>query len=148
MKDQQAFQGVSGKKQLAAASIHMSGADYSKRSMSIRPVNGWYLLCEGERTVLCRRYPAQFDFDASTIFPNAHPVRLAHQIRQDMWRKLQNVRGFSPVVQITHMAEGLHVKAGGRVSGRVTRHMTEQVGAVLDDPKNRARWLRCAKGNQ
>ena len=105
---------------------------------------GWHIqTVEGQVTV-SRQLPARFDVFASTTLPHGHAVRLATQIRQDLWRALQNVRGFSPVVQITGTNDGLAIKAGGRVEGSVSPKLAITISDVLEHPKNRARWLRCA----
>ncbi len=93
---------------------------------------------------LCRQSPPRFDVAAATELPMADPLRLAHQIRQDVWRALQNVRGFSPVVRIERAAEGTKVTAGGRVSGSVAPVLVERIAEVLASPANRRRWLRHA----
>ncbi|MEX0302130.1 MAG: hypothetical protein AB3N24_06880, partial [Leisingera sp.] len=69
---------------------------------------------------------------------------LAHQVRQDMWRKLQSLRGFSPVVEVTAEGQGLRVRAGGQVMGRVPSNAAGLIADVLEHPGNRARWLRHA----
>lgn len=105
---------------------------------------GWNILREEGALTLCRQSPPRFDVAAATDLPKADPLRLAHQIRQDVWRALQNVRGFSPVVRVVRSADGLRVTAGGRVLGPVSAVLAERVDAVLADPKNRRRWLRHA----
>ena len=72
----------------------------------------------------------------------------AHQIRQDMWRKLQGMRGFSPVVEVTATGPGsgqaLRVRAGGQVMGRVPSNAAGLIADVLENPADRARWQRHA----
>lgn len=105
---------------------------------------GWHILREGARLTLARRLPARFDIEAATCLPFTGRGRLAAQIRQDVWRALQGQRGFSPVVEITAGAEGLAVRAGGRVeNARFDREGLERrVAEVLASPANRRRWLR------
>jgi hypothetical protein len=106
---------------------------------------GWHIQkVEGQVTV-SRQLPARFDVSASTTLPSGHAVRVATQIRQDMWRALQNVRGFSPVVQVNEGQGRLDVQAGGRVVGHASAALIERIEAVLEHPQNRARWLRCAQ---
>ena len=106
---------------------------------------GWHITkIEGQVTV-SRQLPARFDVAASTQLAGGNAVRLAMQIRQDLWRSLQSLRGFSPVVQITPVDGQLSVQAGGRVMGKVTANLQTEIVAVLENPKNRARWLKCAQ---
>lgn len=105
----------------------------------------WHILWQEEALTLCRQQPAQFDVAVSVDLPAADPLRLAHQIRQDMWRAVQNVRGFSPVVKIEAQGEGLLVTAGGRVAGRVPGNLASEIRAILEDENKRSRWLRHAR---
>ena len=105
---------------------------------------GWHITkVEGQVTV-SRQLPARFDVVAHTQLAGGNAVRLAMQIRQDLWRALRNVRGFSPVVQITPIDGHLNVQAGGRVMGKVTSNLKAEIAAVLESPENRTRWLKCA----
>ncbi|KIC11488.1 hypothetical protein RA19_05445 [Leisingera sp. ANG-M1] len=105
----------------------------------------WHITRTDSALTLSRRLPAQFDVAVETVLPAADPLRLAHQIRQDMWRKLQSLRGFSPVVEITAHGQGLRVRAGGQVMGRVPFNAAGLIADVLEHPGNRARWLRHAR---
>ena len=105
----------------------------------------WHITrADGELT-LGRQTPPRFEVAAVTELPLADPLRLAQQIRQDVWRALQNVRGFSPVVRVARNSEGLRVTAGGRVLGQVSAVLAGRIGDVLADPANRSRWLRHAR---
>ncbi|KIC16816.1 MULTISPECIES: hypothetical protein [unclassified Leisingera] len=104
----------------------------------------WHITRTDSSLTLSRRLPARFDVVAETVLPAADPLRLAHQIRQDMWRKLQSLRGFSPVVEITAEGQGLRVRAGGQVTGRVPANAAALIAEVLDNPARRARWIRHA----
>jgi hypothetical protein len=106
---------------------------------------GWHIQKDEGQVTLSRQLPARFDVAAVTHLPHGNAVRLANQIRQDLWRALRNVRGFSPVVQIIEGDAQLDVRAGGRVLGNTNVAMIERIEAVLDNPQNRARWLRCAQ---
>lgn len=114
--------------------------------------DGWHLLREGAVLVLARRLPARFDLSARTILPLAGRAvgraRLAHQLRQDVWRCLRDLRGFWPVVRIERSEDALHVTVGGALDG--TRAPVERAEArlaeLLADPRHRARWLRHAGG--
>jgi len=94
---------------------------------------------------LARQRPARFDVAARASFPPLRRGRLAHLIRQDLWRALQSLRGFSPVVRIAAMPGGLMVTAGGRVAGPVAPNVQRRIAALLDDPERRARWITNAR---
>lgn len=107
----------------------------------------WHIHHDGATLILSRQRPARFDVSATTRLPDAGRVRVAHQVRQDMWRALQSLRGFSPCVAVTRDEDGLQVRAGGRVAGICAAPRVEQqIAAVLEDPQNRARWVRHAGG--
>lgn len=97
---------------------------------------------DGATLTLTRRHPARLDFHAATTFPLMSRQRLAQLIRQDLWRALKNVRGFSPVVQITRHSDHLDIRAGGQVSGARAPNLPQIAQQVLDDPANRTRWAR------
>lgn len=105
----------------------------------------WHIVQEGAGVTLCRHLPPRFDIAVHTTLPAARPLRLAHQIRQDLWRALARVRGFSPVVRLTPTPEGWAVTAGGRAEGRVPVSILVRAEAVLAAPRNRTRWLQNAK---
>lgn len=105
---------------------------------------GWHILREAAALTLCREQPALFDVAVTVDLPAADPLRLAHQIRQDVWRAAQRVRGFSPVVRVETCGAGLRVSAGGRVAGRVPGNLAPRIAAVLDSEANRRRWLNHA----
>ncbi len=106
----------------------------------------WHILRDGDRLTLARHLPARFDVAAETVLPVADPQRLAHQIRQDMWRALQKVRGFSPAVEVTAAKNEMQIRAGGRVAGAVAPVIANRIAEVLENPANRSRWIRHAKG--
>ena len=108
----------------------------------------WHILRQDGCLTLSRQLPVRFDVAARTDLPLADPLRVAHQIRQDLWRAVQNIRGFSPIVTVTRSEGTLHITAGGRVEGAVSRTLSDRIQAVLDDPDKRSRWLRCAKPRQ
>lgn len=88
----------------------------------------------------------RFDISAVADFPICARERLAHQIRQDLWRALQHIRGLSPIVLIERSSTGLSVKAGGEIHGKTfpADHLNAQIYGVLQDKEKRARWLRFA----
>ena len=98
---------------------------------------------EGQVTV-SRQLPARFDVSANTQLAGGNALRIAMQVRQDMWRALQGLRGFSPVVQVTPVNGALNIEAGGRVMGNVASTLEVDIQSVLENPKNRVRWLKCA----
>lgn len=104
----------------------------------------WHMIRDGERLTLARHLPARFDVAAETVLPDARRGRLAHQIRQDVWRALRQLRGFSPVVVVDRRAGRLHVAAGGRLDGRAPPGTTARIAHVLEDGANRRRWIACA----
>lgn len=110
-----------------------------------RKADAWHVECCADRYVLSRRWPAVFDFSVTRDVPVMDRARLARQVRQDVWRALQQMRGFAPVVRIEQAGEGLRVTAGGAVAGRFDRSRAEEaVAGVLDCPRRRARWTRWA----
>lgn len=102
--------------------------------------------------VVLARGPAgvavHFDVSAETRLAAAPPARIAHQVRQDLWRALRNLRGFAPVVAVTPEGDGLHVVAGGAVAGAIPPGTGAQIAAVLENPANRTRWLTHARRGQ
>ena len=128
----------------------MSGA---AEHVEVSRRGGWHLAREGAVLVLSRRLPARFDLSASTVLPLAGRVvgraRLAHQLRQDVWRCLRDLRGFWPVVRIERREDALRVTVGGAVEGaRPPVALAEaRLADLLADPAKRARWLRHAGGS-
>ena len=105
----------------------------------------WHILREGDTLTLARRLPVRFDLAVQTMLPGGSRLRVAQQIRQDMWRALQRLRGFSPAVRVVRGPDGLEITAGGQIDGRFPRQKAEaQLAEVLNDPANRARWIRWA----
>lgn len=89
----------------------------------------------------------RFDVAVVTRFPVARKGRLAQQIRQDLWRALQCVRGFSPVVRVEEDGTHLLVRAGGTIHARAfpKQFIEQRITNVLDDPDRRSRWLTFAR---
>ncbi len=102
----------------------------------------WHLIREEDGAVtLARRLPARFDLAFEWHLPEASRARVAHQVRQDMWRALRDLRGFAPVVRIWRVGDGLRVRAGGAVLGRFARAAAEaRIAALFEDPARVARW--------
>ncbi len=107
--------------------------------------NSWHILREEGALTLARRLPVRFDVMVRTVLPKGRKLRLAHQVRQDVWRALQDQRGFAPVVRVTEEDGQLVITAGGQVDGVVARAAAEaRIAQVLEHPGNRRRWLRWA----
>ena len=71
--------------------------------------------------------------------------RLARAIRQDIWRDLQQVRGFVPRVLVAQNADLVQITAGGvLMAGRAAPVLENHLAGVLDNPGNKMRWLRFA----
>lgn len=108
--------------------------------------SNWHIQSDETSLTLSRRAPARFDVFAETLLPVGRKLRLAHQVRQDLWRALQDMRGFTPVIEVREVAGGLAVKAGGQFSGVFPKATTEaRIADVLADPAKRARWMRFAR---
>lgn len=105
---------------------------------------GFHTLREAGTVTVTRRLPPRFDVVAEASFPPARKGRLAHQIRQDLWRALRGQRGFSPVVEVRETASGVHVRAGGQLDTKVTQQLSARIGALLHDPAHSKRWMRNA----
>lgn len=102
--------------------------------------NGWHILRQDNVLTLTRRLPVRFDVAAETCLPDGARGRLAHQVRQDLWRCLQSLKGFSPVVQLTRSKGQIHVRAGGQVDGPVPAGINAAIADLLECPDIRARW--------
>ncbi len=109
---------------------------------------GWHVLREGARVTVARLVPVRFDVFAETRLPRAGRERVAQQVRQDLWRALQRQRGFSPVVEVEAVEDGLIVRAGGRVdAAQYDRAGIEaRIADMLEAPSRRRRWVRMAGG--
>lgn len=104
--------------------------------------NRWHILREGATLTVTRHLPVRFDVVASARFPRVRRLRLAHQVRQDMWRALQRVRGFSPVVEVTEIRGELTLRAGGRAEKPFNATSIEaKIADLLCDPGLRRRWI-------
>lgn len=107
----------------------------------------WHIERDGNELTLYRSKPVRFDLLVEADLPRMDRARLAHQIRQDMWRALQTIRGFRPAVQVTRTDAGVHVRAGGAIEARFPMgHAAQRLKSVLEDPENQARWQRFAGG--
>ncbi|WP_093119599.1 hypothetical protein [Salinihabitans flavidus] len=101
----------------------------------------WHILRDDASLTMTRRLPVRFDLAVETVFPRVGRLRLARQIRQDMWRELQGLRGFAPAVRVTDEGGTLRVTAGGAVQAPfASKAVEERLAALLADPARRARW--------
>lgn len=106
----------------------------------------WHIIRDGDVLTLARRLPARFDLNVTTTLPQGSRLRVAQQVRQDVWRALQNLRGFAPVVRVERREGGLEVTAGGQVDGPFPKtHAEAKIADILENPANRARWVRGGK---
>ena len=79
--------------------------------------NTWHMARDADTLTLARHLPARFDVVARADLSGDAGLslgRLAHQVRQDVWRGLQRVRGFSPVVRVTRGDKVTAVPVGGK----------------------------------
>lgn len=108
---------------------------------------GWHMHeTEGE-LILARRWPARFDLSVETRLPPVgRRARLAHQVRQDLWRALQSLRGFSPCVSVRAVDGATLLRAGGQLDAAAPCALAEaRLAAVLHDDDTRRRWLRWSR---
>ncbi|MGR3504039.1 hypothetical protein [Pseudaestuariivita sp.] len=103
---------------------------------------GWHLLRASDGVTLTRRVPVRMDVVAETVLPDMRLLPLVHHVRQDLWRALQRVRGFSPVVRARRSERGVALEAGGRIDGAVPPGVSARIAELLEDPARRARWAR------
>jgi hypothetical protein len=76
--------------------------------------------------------------------PDLGRRRLAHAVRQDMWRMLRDLRGFAPAVEVVREAGGLHLRAGGALIGRAAPDVSARIATMLAEPARRRAWIRAA----
>ena len=105
----------------------------------------WFEIYDGPCFTLARRLPARFDISREISMPLMSAPRLARQIRQDIWRKLQSIRGFLPVVEITDCGAHLHIRAGGELTCPAPFERSgERIFDVLSNRDNQRRWAAFA----
>lgn len=106
----------------------------------------WHVIEEQGTLTLARRLPLRFDLRAETVLPGAvGRLRIAHMVRQDLWRALRRLRGFAPAVRVARVPGGMALCAGGAVAGPVPPGAQARIAALLEDPGHRARWMRQAR---
>ncbi len=76
--------------------------------------------------------------------------RVAQQIRQDLWRMLQGLRGFSPMVEVTGDVGHLRVVAGGSVqpSRPLPGLWSQKITTMLETEALQKRWISHAVKGQ
>ena len=109
----------------------------------------WFEIYDGPCFTLARRLSARFDISREISMPLMSAPRLARQIRQDIWRKLQSIRGFLPVVEITHRGAHLHIRAGGELACPAPFERSgDRIFDVLSNRDNQRRWAGFAAARQ
>ncbi|MEM9427938.1 MAG: hypothetical protein AAGA32_00370 [Pseudomonadota bacterium] len=102
----------------------------------------WQVERAGPRLRLSRPGRARLDIAVSREMPApGSRARLAHQIRQDLWRALRDVRGFSPVIVVERRDRMARVTAGGWLLRPAPPGTAARIARLLDDPGLRRRWL-------
>lgn len=104
---------------------------------------GWHILRDDRAVTLARHLPVRMDLRVSATIAAPKPVSrtaLAHQIRQDVWRAVQRLRGFSPVVRVGQTGAAIAIEAGGRCAGPAGG-AADRIADVLANPANQRRWL-------
>lgn len=110
----------------------------------------WHIRRERDALWLTRPgRAARFDLSADTLLPgDLRAGVLAHEIRKDIWRRLRDLRGFTPVVRVAGQGEAhLAVRAGGTVAGSVPipQQARATLAALLASPAHRTRWIAHAR---
>jgi hypothetical protein len=107
--------------------------------------NSWHIVKDDQSVTVTRRVPARFDVVSETELPLSDKLRVAQQVRQDLWRIMQRQRGFSPVVEVRECGDVLSIRAGGQCDGQIARQTLEyRISELLNDANKRARWVRFA----
>jgi hypothetical protein len=111
----------------------------------------WHINTIENGLTLSRHRTARFDFASTIVIAGGADLRksrIAHQVRQDLWRALQHLRGFAPAVQVRTLGGDLEITAGGAVYGRFPKANCEDlVAEVLECKTRQARWARFAVRN-
>ena len=113
-------------------------------------LRGWHITRGSNCVTLSRGRNARFDVSAEALFPLCDPLRLAVQVRQDLWRDLQQLRGFRPIVHVEAGLDQLTVRAGGELMGHrtISARVSENIVDLLNNPDNRRRWVNWARKGQ
>jgi len=111
--------------------------------------NRWHWEARENGLTLSRHWPPRMDLRgcADLAVPQHVPLslrRLAQQVRQDLWRRLRCLRGFSPVVTLERESAILRICAGGVASRPLPPDTESEIITLLSDPVCNERWIRCA----
>lgn len=106
----------------------------------------WHITDQDGVLRLSRRGAGAMDVAIETSLPNAGRRKVAQQMRQDLWRALQTVRGLSPVIEVARAGDMLRVRAGVHLACPAPQERIAQVIAqILNDPAHRQRWVNHAR---
>jgi hypothetical protein len=120
--------------------------DICERRKGTRVASGWIISEQAGRLRIARQPNLRWDLKVRATFPICRRRRLGQQILQDMWRNLQDVRGFCPAVELWRDADLVVADIGGDVQGRFARGWTEgRITDLVNDARLRARWERFAR---
>ncbi|MEM7743646.1 MAG: hypothetical protein AAF409_08050 [Pseudomonadota bacterium] len=116
-------------------------------------MTAWRLEDDGTTADLRARHaPDRWDVAVAATLPPQPPSarlrrRLVHQIRQDLWRAAQAVRGFTPRVSVAQTPDAIQITAGGviLVRGALGAGLDERLASILADDQKRRRWLAHAR---
>ena len=108
-------------------------------------LRGWHIVREAGALTLHRPGRGRMDVSVSRRFPAGDLLRYALQIRQDLWRALQALRGYSPIVRVTREKDEVVVFAGGQFDYPAPRQIEQRIASVLDNSRNRQRWITQAQ---
>lgn len=110
----------------------------------IPDARGWHVKTSEATYTIARRPPVVWDLSVETRLPDLGRRRLAHAVRQDLWRLLRRLRGFAPAVSVTRDGRGVLLRAGGQVAGAVPGTAQDRIAALLQDRDKRAAWMKSA----
>ena len=104
---------------------------------------GWGMQKISGAFLICHYISVRFDLSVETHFLYLRFRLLASQIREDMWKAIQNLCGFLPAIEIKKGTDDLSVLAGGRLNCPVHITLVEvRLRKLLHDPQMRTRSLQ------
>lgn len=116
----------------------------------------WQDIETGAGLLHCRPgMPDRWDVAVERRWPTG-PVsrrRYARQVRQDIWRAAQAVRGFVPRVVVATDPTHIHITGGGVMAAGRKGHclppgLHDRIADILDNPMNRRRWAAHARAKE